>query len=259
VRTQDVRRAAEVLAEHGYRNRSAAPMRPVQEAALLRFLCELHFTRDDGRSQVDLHWDILPRMFAFALDTESLWTRSGRTSLGGTTVRTLSPEDLLLILCVHNTKHRWERLGWMVDVAELIERQAMDWDQVFDRACRLNSERMLRLGLFLASDLLGVALPPRVSDRAHADPTVRSLAIRAFEGLFTGPDTPTEEVVDFRFYFKARERWRDRARFTLQVITTPTLNEVSLVALPVGLSFLYYPLRPLRLAAKYGRALCART
>jgi hypothetical protein len=255
VQKNDLRRAAEILGRQGYRYRRQAPMTRVQEAVFRRFACELLFVRDDGRAKIDLHWGILPKMFAFPLEVRELWSRAAKTPLGGGSVFTLSPEDLLLVLCVHNSKHRWERLGWICDIAELIERQTIDWDQVFERARRLGSERMLRLGLFLASDLLRAKLPPRIFAATRADPVVISLARRAVDGLFAAADAPPHNVEDVGFYFRARERLRDKARFVVRAVTTPTANEVALVALPAALSFLYYVLRPLRLMTKYGRAL----
>ena len=38
-------------------------------------------------------------------------------------VPALPDRELLLILCLHGTKHFWSSLGWLVDVAELIRRE----------------------------------------------------------------------------------------------------------------------------------------
>ena len=55
-------------------------------------------------------------ILAFALDVERLWDRLQHVSLGGREVRAIPPEDLLLILCVHGSRHLWRRLSWMADV-----------------------------------------------------------------------------------------------------------------------------------------------
>jgi len=64
-----------------------------------------------GGTVVGLHWRLAPDWFFFALDLEQLRPRLKVTSLGGVSVRTLSSEDLLLVLCAHGTKHCWERLA----------------------------------------------------------------------------------------------------------------------------------------------------
>src|SRR5207244_11975507 len=61
--------------------------------------------------------------------------------LGGTLVRTLSAEHLLLVLCAHGAKHCWERLGWICDVAELLRgTPALDLSGMLAQARSLRSE-----------------------------------------------------------------------------------------------------------------------
>jgi len=76
-------------------------------------------------------------------------------------------EDTLLLLCMHGAKHCWSRLAWICDLAELIgSRSNMDWDALVDRAAACGAERMLYLGLNLASDFLGAQLPLKIHARA---------------------------------------------------------------------------------------------
>jgi hypothetical protein len=53
----------------------------------------------------------------------------------------LSLENLLLVRCAHGSKHLWERLGWICDVAELIRvrKEKSDWEKV-------NKEQATALG-----------------------------------------------------------------------------------------------------------------
>ncbi len=190
VHRHDVPKAEELLASLGYRPRYH--LTRVQKAAFLRSQCEHLFTREDGKSVVELHWEITERHLSFPLDTERLWERLEQVPLGGEIVSTFSPEDTLLILCTHGSKHLWERLGWICDVAELIRarREDMGWERVMAQAGELGGERMLLLGLFLANDLLGAALPDGVLGRIHADPAVKALAGRITEQLFREEDGP---------------------------------------------------------------------
>jgi hypothetical protein len=245
VRPQDVGRACELLQREGYRLRAPIPMTRTQDALFRRFACELCFRHADRGCSIDLHWAILPKVFAF--DAPGLWRRSMRIALGGCPVATLSPEDLFLIACVHNAKHRWERLGWIRDIAGLVRMQAIDWDAVCARARASGTLRIVRLGIYLAADLLDAPVPHELL-QAAADRHVRALARHVYETLFAALPHNVEEPY---FFVRARERLRDRATIVLRAATTPTVNELALVALPRELSFLYYGLRPLRMAAKY--------
>jgi len=74
------------------------------------------------------------------------------------------------MLCVHGTKHFWDRLAWIVDVAELITAQPVDWEESLQIAAGMKSTRVLLLGLYLAHEWLGAALPQPVLERAQRTP-----------------------------------------------------------------------------------------
>jgi hypothetical protein len=261
VHKQDVLRAKELLVSVGYQPEFR--LTRAQEAALLRYYHEYPLTRGDGEIIVDLHWEITEKYFAFPLNLERLWGGLEYISIGNRTVPTLSPEDLLLLLCMHGSHHVWERLSWICDVAELIRvHKGMNWERVMERAAPLGSERMLFLGLFLASDLLGAALPEKVWQRVQADPTVKVLAGEMQEGLFRRVNDVPSVFEVFPFHLKIRERLRDRVRYSVRLATTTTIRDWKSLPLPDNLFPLYFPLyyvvRPIRLTIKYGRQLLGR-
>jgi hypothetical protein len=167
-------------------------------------------------------------------------------------VKCLAPEDLLLALAVHGTKHLWERLAWVCDVAALLNsRPSLDWDFVRSRARESRVERMLHLALLLARGLAGAELPERVLAEART-PVVSRLASEVASALFKGAGQESAGFVrSVRFNLSARGRLREKAAY-LRHIFTPTDGDLTAVSLPAGVSFLYYFLRPFRLALKGG-------
>jgi hypothetical protein len=252
VRRRDVTKAKELLTSLGYRPKYR--LTRVQEAALLRSRHEYIFVRGDGEITVELHWEITEH-FALPLDPERLWGRLKRIPLGDTVVPTLSPEDTLLTLCAHGSKHLWKRLGWICDVAESVRVfHDMRWEQAMAQASALGGERMLLLGLFLANDLLGAALPDRVLRRVHADPVVVALAGQIQEGLFreaNGQDKHFEETYFHPLHLKMQKRLPDKIRFCVRIVTTTHAAEWKLLPLPDFLFAFYYVLRPIRLVSRY--------
>ena len=255
VHASEVSKTRDLLISAGYQ--PELNLTREREAAFLRYQCELLFRRD--RVVVEIQWRIAPRYFSFPLDYGRLWERVQPIALGEREVLTLSPEDSLLILCVHGAKHVWERLGWICDVAELVRvYNQMDWRRVIDQARELGSERMLFLGLFLASDLLGAALPVEVSQRVLANAPVKTLGARVRERLFAETDGVRGFIQSSLFQLRARERLRDKLHYCLRLATTTTIEDWEFLPLPSSLAFLYYPLRPLRLVRKYGWGLLQR-
>ena len=254
---RDIARAKDLLVSQGYK--PAFEMTPAQESATLRHHCEYLLVSDNGNVIVELHWRIIPSWFPFPLNGDHVMARLAETSLGGTTVPTVEPEDLLLIICVHSTKHLWTKLAWICDVAEVVRaNQNIDWRLLLSRARELGGERMLLLGLFLAHDLLGAPLPEEILRRVDNE-QVRALAAQSRRLLFR--DRP-EGAVGYgwpgyfersQYYITAMERLRDKARYCFRFVTTPMEEDWDNLKLPDPLFPLYYLLRPLRVGRWFPR------
>jgi len=253
VHKSDVLRAKNLLVSRGYK--PTLRLTRAQETAYLESNHEYVLWHERG-VLLEVHWAFGPRLFSFAFDPEGVWARAERTSLAGAMVLTLSPEDLLLILCMHHSKDGWVRLEWICGVAELIRRhERMNWRWVIGQADTLGMRRMLFLGLYLASDVVGAALPEHVLRTVQADRSVRGLARQVRKRLFV--ERREEQGIfqltatQIAFHLGVRERARDKLRYSLRLLLSPGVGDQTFLALPPAVSFLYYPLRPLRLAGKW--------
>jgi hypothetical protein len=198
VRTQAMLPARDLLIAQGYQ--PLVQLSDRQAASYLRSQYVYPFISGDGSTIVELHHDIRPRYFAFHLDPALLWTRAERLSLGGRELLSLANEDLLLMLCVHGANHCWERLAWICDLAELLRAQpALDWPRLLQTARDSGGERMLLLGLLLARDLLGTALPALAAERIAADAALPPLAATATAWLFRDPAQPLPAALSFLY------------------------------------------------------------
>ncbi|MGB8509120.1 MAG: nucleotidyltransferase family protein [Pyrinomonadaceae bacterium] len=247
VRKKDVARAMELLEDGGYEPQLR--LTDSQQALLLRTQHNFPFTREGGRLIVELHWEVAARQYASSLSAEDLWGRLQRMTINNTKVKTLSVEDLLLSLCVHGSKHLWERLAWICDVAELINSQQVDWTWLVRRATEARHERMLLLGLRLSHELLDAPLPDELRDAAYSEREVASLAAQVYARLFENEYRPAGLLENLRFNLRARKKMADKVRY-LSFVVTPTDGDLAVVNLPSKLSFLYYLLRPVRLLLK---------
>ncbi len=252
VQRRDVSAAMMLLASRGY---SAPAQRTgAQQKAHRRFQYARPLVSSDGTVKVDLHWGFAKEYFSAGVDPESLWDETAPVSIQGHTVSTFSPEVLLLVLCVHGAKHGplpWPRLNWICDVAELLRRPGLDWAQTLELARRSGSQRILRLGLALASDLFDAPLPEELRRQLQTDRVVRNLTAQIRHNLLSEAPQPLSAWARTRFDLATRERLRDKARYCLRRIFRPAPRDWQLVRLPRYLAFLYTPLRILRLSSRY--------
>jgi hypothetical protein len=256
VRRADVATAFETVRELGFE-----PWKHVsdgQRAALERVEYSRAFTRPSDDLDLDLHWDVTRSFFAGRVQAEELWDATSRAGLLGRSVRSLPLPYLLVALCVHGAKHGpfpWPRVKWICDVAELIRgRPDFDWQHALELARALRCERMVLLGLALASPLVDDELPPPAVERLEASPPVRRLAARIWDWLVAPADVHLSLAERAAVDLTVVDRRRDRAAYAWRRLWTPTHRDWETARLPRGLAFLYLPLRILRLTGRYALA-----
>ena len=89
------------------------PLTPAQRRIYEHYQCEYQYTRVADEVVVEPHWELSQRPMAIEADYPGMLDRAQPRAVGGRTVPALSPDDLLVALCVHGTKHEWERLAWV--------------------------------------------------------------------------------------------------------------------------------------------------
>ncbi|MCC7372884.1 MAG: nucleotidyltransferase family protein [Chloroflexi bacterium] len=256
VKRRDLRRALQLLHERGYRR--ALDLHGLGRVAYTQSECAIDLVSADGSIMVEVHWDLMPHYFSLPFDLTRLWGELETADLQGVTIRSLAVTDLLLFLCLHGAKHRWEQLRWLCDLAEIAaSRPELDWARLVRLATEMGSARMLLLGLLLAAELLDAAIPPWVVKRAADDPILVDLAQTVVRQLFA----ETDELFAARnlFYLRAMESAWQRLRYCLHVALVPTKHELSTDPLPSGLSALYYPRHILHLLEQVGEEVVERS
>jgi len=119
-------------------------------------------------SSVDLHWSIASPTSPLRVDIGGLWKRAQPATTAGVQVLALSPEDLLLHLCLHTSYEHGlgEGLRQFCDIAATIRHFGeLDWPQFVDRSRDWGAGRYVGLALRLAQSMLGAEVPEDVIER----------------------------------------------------------------------------------------------
>jgi hypothetical protein len=248
VRKADVLPARDLLLAEGYTPSKSLTL--AQQELLLRTQHNLQFSRDNRQLLLELHWEVAPHLFASSVQENELWQNLTTITINGTQLKTLAAEDLLFSLCVHGSRHLWERLSWICDINELVSRHDLNWPALLQRAAETDSERMFLLGLHLAHKLLGANLPAEVQNRCDTDARLESLAVNVIEHLFSGPThVPATSTEIFKYNIGVRKSLAARARYFIYMLR-PTDSDFGSRSLPPGFGFAYYLMRPFRLLFK---------
>ena len=210
------------------------------------------FMTSSRQLALELHTERTLRYFSRPIDLQAMSSRLITLEIAGQAVRTFSVEDLLVMLSVHGAKHFWERLAWIVDIAQLVTTCEVHWELLDQIADQTKSTRLLLLGLYLAHEVLGVSLPEHVLERARADARVRWLTGKVLEQLASNSNTNFGVLPRAIFRLRASDtRWRG-LRQLVRLSLSPTESDRSTVRLPGFLAPLYALVRPLRLLREYG-------
>ncbi len=244
VRRADVSAAIEVLSACAYI--PSKSLDPKHQELLLNHQHNLQFTRD--RMIVELHWQVASALFASSVTAEELWQQLDHVRLSNAEVKTLSRDDLLFALCVHGSRHVWQRLAWICDIDRVIKTAAkLDWPRLIERADTAGARRMFLLGPALAANLLETPLPDSIGDAIHKEAQISALVQEIQAALF---DEALEQGpgvgATFRYNMLVRSDWRSRWRY-FRFALALTDADFGSAHLPSRFHFIYYLLRPFRL------------
>ena len=212
-----------------------------------------------GRVNVELHWKLSGSHFALPFEMNGLWARLENVTLAGLNVKTLPFDDLLIYLCLHGSRHGWERFGWICDVDKLIlSRPDLDLDEIIEKARQLGCENVLCLGLYLVHEFFGREFRFRGWPTVKNDLMFLTTAKRIRAQLFTEKLTVMGLGDRYAYHLKLKEDRRDKWRLHyhylfryLRIIFTPRAIDTDAFKLPRVLEPLYYLMRPLRLFYNY--------
>ncbi len=163
VREGDFSRASEALADMEYRM-VFNPLRPRSAAEYYAMAFE-----NKKKGVVELH-RALYRHFGHPLDIDGIWKRSRGVRGAGRAAAAMSPEDTVLMICLHLAQHDFRiRLISLVDLSEIVSRHAghLRWGRLLDRAESRRVTVPVFLALSLVKEWFGRDIPAKVLERVR--------------------------------------------------------------------------------------------
>jgi hypothetical protein len=242
--------AIELLSEQGFEAQFVFTLRQFARFQTMRSQMGLYHPAKDVL--VEVHWALVSPGYTFSPAVQMAWESVQSVSIAGRSIKTFSPETQLLFSCLHQAKHNWSRLGWLMDLAALIRQSpAMDWQQIQDRVGSFGTPRMIRVSLRLVQRLFQITLPDNITEWVTDDVRSVKIAERILERLLLA-NTKADETVPLDPLFRASmESLADRTFYWFDNVLRPTPLEWALVPLPDRLYPLYYPIRVARLLCKH--------
>ena len=191
--------------------------------------------------QLEFHWSLLQHSRKDEEAMQDLWFQARPKEFFGVRAYGLTPEWEFLYLAWHVAHHKWHTLKWLADIHELCISAHIDWYQVREKTERFELESVVGPTLAACSLLFGTPTPAGFPSRA----------LPAGVQLFPASLAASEVWKAPVFCPWLLKRPSERLRWFAEMIFVARLSDYIFFPLPPSLSFLYYFLRPLRLAGKW--------
>ena len=243
-------RAVGVFHGRGYQQAYPARLSDDQERSLIFYGEGRQFSNSRTEVDADLNWKTLDRWVDVRLPFDELWERREVLSFPTGALPTLGREDSALLLCLHGCQHGFERIKWVLDVAQAARPDSrVAWGEVRKRAG--HRRPMVDYALLVAQELTGSSLPLQ----CDPSPAVRALAGKTVRSLLDGLNPSQREglldraiATNLEPCLSTRGRWGLLSN--LATFACPSKEDVESVRLPYALRHLYYGLRIFHLVKK---------
>ena len=243
----DLTRAVHLLAPLGYLPQHALAAH-LEEAWMASPRAHEMALLDERRGfMVELQWSANPGFAIPRVADRDWWRRLERRPFFGHETNVLSARENAIALLVHGSKHAWANLGWLVDIAELARSGRTDWEWLLATARAERAVRRVALGLDLARRLLDAPVPDvalALIEEARVSSITNAIVPSILAPEFTGRPIAASQRIQVALLDTPAQRWR----YLAMLAFAPALGDLQRWRLPPGLFFLYWLLRPLRLA-----------
>lgn len=219
---------------------------------------EVHFVSTDGHMHLDVHWEVTVGFSGRSLTAETLLARSRPSSLLAREVIGLSAVDMLLTSALHGTRHRWHDIEGILGMAVLVDATPREsWAALMAEARKAGCRRRVAVSVAHVCRVLGLELPGEVAGAIERDATARALlrSLRPDSLSRSAASSGRGELVHLLWVFATEDSIAAGLWHGFTRLFRPGPADWATLGLPRYMEWLYYMIRPFRLAGKWVRRL----
>jgi len=254
-RPADLTRIADILTGMGY-----TPGQPICVDIVLKVQHDLPRLIKKGHAGFEVHWNLTAPRDYYNIDPGELWERAVPVHIAGCDALTLSPEDLLLHLCLHTSYQHQFAFGLrpFCDIAETIARfdSTLDWQTIIERAALWGWQRGVYLALRMATELAGAEIPDDILERLQPVDMKEAVLETAYAQIFGDKYLAMSIPASFAELLESG-RLRDKIRIFWQRVFLPRAMIAAQYSVPMDSVRIYgcYPRRFVDLLRRHGHNL----
>lgn len=213
---------------------------------------DITFINKKNGINIEIHWKLFRNKFLSNLNNKNFFDEKYKIKVNNYDINIFYPEILLVYLCMHGSKHKWERIEWITDINKLlIKEQNIDWELIFKIAKSYACTKMLYLGIYISYLTYNSSIP-KIYLKELEKETYQNMLKHIFEEMVKLNKTKSEiekNLDSVKFHYLLHETFYEKVKFLKKTFfeisdnDTRSFNSNSL--------FLHYTMKLFRLLKKY--------
>ena len=246
----DAYMTGKLMSENGHI--PSMPLKFLQNHTYLKVAKDFSIVSESGGVLTELHWRLFENKFNIFILKSSIGEFQN-VSINNFLIKTFPTDLLLVYLCLHGSKHGWERIAWMCDVDRLLRSSRIDWGKAIAIAEASHSKRSFYLGLDLCSSFHQTPLPDSVIKRMEkCDVTeLKALTLTKLNEKVATRNEFQNNRKTFFYQSNLYDSKIDKIFFCLNTFFGISTTDCQTLLLPEKLKFLYIFLRPFLLIYRH--------
>ncbi len=248
-RLKDFFKAKNVLPEYN--------LSPKAEHWLLKINCEFNYgysNKAGYRFHIEPHHKSSHALEGIDLFLEDLESQIIKQEFQGQMISCFNKTaSLLLIILNHGITERWERLKYLIDLHQFIQRfqEEVDWKWLDNQLKKYDLEKTFYSGLYIVMSLFETSIPHRFEEQLK-DRKIKQLAVERLDFLNDFEKVNLKsELKTLRYRMKSRTKLSSKLKILFRTFTLPTAKDLKLLQQSDKYRFWFPILRPLRIMNDY--------
>lgn len=226
----------------------------LQNKTLLKIFKDVVFSSKDVH--LELHWRLFEEKLIQKVLTEQFNYHTDVCRVNGVSIRTLQVDSMLFYLCLHGSRHFWERIEWIVDIDRLVRHNTViDWEKLVRFGQEMKTSTMFLLGLAMSQRMFDTPLPGFIQDEISQNTKIERLIDLMLKEIANNEILNAEhDLVSWKQFYMSSiihdNIWNAFDTFRKHLFQIK-VTDIYTVNLPSRLAFLYHLIRPFRFIRDY--------
>ena len=241
VSEQDIERTGQLLLANGYESTGLeVNLSPKQKAHAIK--TQHHFVyKKPGGIIVELHW----RRYQFSVSQfNRLWLKRREQVLSGQIINVLSAEDEFIYLLIHGSIHGYARLRWLCDIAEIMKKDELPWQEIIAQANEMDIMQVLVQAAILCDCLLNTRIPELLKVPTASNKLGQRMAAMAIPIIIETDEMSSSLNMHLRRYTLLRSKGVKAKLKYFLALFNPQLIDYEAIGFSDRYYFMYYLTRP---------------